>query len=141
MQIRRRNAVFVSRRRYADRKHRKPQRAFSVDILGNMELDDTKDSWWDNDAIRALDVPLTTNKPREVEMINPETGLRERLFESCSAAARLTNINRTKMSRSKSFYSLLKQLEYISTLFYFSTLHLILKFTVHPLFFSSSFYH
>jgi hypothetical protein len=117
MKIRKRKAVFVSRRRYADRKHRKPQSAFSVDIPGGMELDDTKNTWCEDNAIQALDVPLTTNKPREVEMINPETGLRERLFESCSAAARLTNINRTKMSRSKSSFSLLKQLEYTSTLF------------------------
>lgn len=73
----------VPSRRYAD-KHRKPQSAFCVD--------------------HSLDVPLTTNKPREVEMIHPETGLRERLFESCSAAARVTNINRTKISRSKSLF-------------------------------------
>jgi len=117
MKIRKRKAVFVSRRRYADRKHRKPQSAFSVDIPGGMELDDTNNTWCEDNAIQALDVPLTTNKPREVEMLNTETGLRERLFESCSAAARLTNINRTKMSRSKSSFSLLKQLEYTSTLF------------------------
>lgn len=101
MHICKRNANLVPRRRYADKKHRKPQRAFFVDIQGGMELEDT---WCDDGANHALDVPLTTNKPREVEMIHPETGLRERLFESCSAAARLTNINRTKMSRSKSLF-------------------------------------
>ena len=44
-------------------------------------------------------VALTTNTPREVEAINPVTNLRVHLFNSCSDAARITGINRTKMSR------------------------------------------
>ena len=44
-------------------------------------------------------VALTTNTPREVEAINPVTNLRVHLFNSCTDAARITGINRTKMSR------------------------------------------
>ena len=42
---------------------------------------------------------LTTNTPREVEAVDPKTNVRVHLFNSCSDAARLTSINRTKMSR------------------------------------------
>ena len=44
-------------------------------------------------------VALTTNTPREVEAVDPKTNVRVHLFNSCSDAARLTSINRTKMSR------------------------------------------
>ena len=89
----------VLRRKYADRKHRKPQRAFFCDVVICSENEKENNAHSSN---RKQDViPLTTNKPREVEMINSKSGIRERLFASCSAAARLTNINRTKMSRSK----------------------------------------
>lgn len=102
MQILMDRKTMVHRRKYADRKHRKPQRPFSVDSVGKEH--DKKDNNWNYDNNIRLDMPLTTNKPREVEMINPKSGIRERLFESCSAAARSTNINRTKMSRSKFLY-------------------------------------
>lgn len=42
---------------------------------------------------------LTTNNSREVEAIDPTTNVRIHLFNSCSDAARMTGINRTKMSR------------------------------------------
>ena len=44
-------------------------------------------------------IPMTTNAPREVEMLNPTTRERVRLFTSCSEAARIIGINRTKLSR------------------------------------------
>ena len=44
-------------------------------------------------------VALTTNTPREVEEVDPKTNVRVHLFNSCSDAARLTSINRTKLSR------------------------------------------
>ena len=44
-------------------------------------------------------VALTTNTPREVEAVDPGTNVRIHLFNSCSDAARMTGINRTKMSR------------------------------------------
>ena len=44
-------------------------------------------------------VALTTNTPREVEAVDPNTNVRIHLFNSCSDAARITGINRTKMSR------------------------------------------
>ena len=44
-------------------------------------------------------VPLTTNTPREVEAVDPKTNVRIHLFDSCSDAARITGINRSKMSR------------------------------------------
>ena len=44
-------------------------------------------------------VALTTNTPREVEAVDPQTNVRVHLFNSCSDASRATNINRTKMSR------------------------------------------
>jgi hypothetical protein len=101
MQILMDSKTNAHKRKYADRKHRRPQRPFSIDSVGKEHV--KKDNNWDYDNNISLDIPLTTNKPREVEMINPKSGIRERLFESCSAAARSTNINRTKMSRSKYF--------------------------------------
>ena len=44
-------------------------------------------------------VPLTTNAPRVVEAVDPETNVRIHLFDSCSDAARITSINRSRMSR------------------------------------------
>ena len=44
-------------------------------------------------------VPLTTNKPRQVEVVDPSTNKRLRIFSSCSEAARQTGICRTKISR------------------------------------------
>lgn len=44
-------------------------------------------------------MPLTTNTPREVEAVDPKTNVRIHLFDSCSDAARITGINRSKMSR------------------------------------------
>jgi len=43
-------------------------------------------------------IPLTTNVPRQVEMLEPISMVR-RLFKSCSDAARELGINRTKLSR------------------------------------------
>lgn len=45
-------------------------------------------------------IPLTTNVPRQVEMLEPISMVR-RLFKSCSDAARELGINRTKLSRSE----------------------------------------
>ena len=98
------------RRRYTDRKYRKPQTQFSYNSVrqGAADKDSTvllatqEAQLCFTSNKRDGKVPLTTNAARPVEMIHPKTERRERLFQSCSEAAQLAHINRTKMSRSKS---------------------------------------
>lgn len=52
-------------------------------------------------------VPLTTNKARKVEMMEPDSMMPQTIFNSCSDAAREMGINRTKLSRSKYTYFIL----------------------------------
>ena len=61
----------------------------------NTDDDDTSANFSKKDGR----VPLTTNTPREVEAVDPKTNVRIHLFDSCSDAARITRINRSKMSR------------------------------------------
>ncbi len=75
---------------------RQPQKRFSIDLERNEipggDLFVSK---------RDGRVRLTTNLPRKVEAIDPETGERAHLYESCSEASRAMGINRTRISRSK----------------------------------------
>ena len=46
-------------------------------------------------------IPLTTNVPRKVEALHPDTKKRICVYASCSEASRQLGINRTRISRSK----------------------------------------
>ena len=79
-----------------DRPDRQPQKRYSVDLndkdISGEDMFGSK---------RDGQVRLTTNVPREVEALDPDTGLRIHLFSSCSEASRSMNINQTRMSRSE----------------------------------------
>jgi hypothetical protein len=78
---------------------RQPQKRFSLDTSKLREdIDDDLFGPRKDGRIR-----LTTNIPRQVEAVNPVTKERMQSFASCSEAARVMDINRTRMSRSKSF--------------------------------------
>lgn len=84
---------------------RRPQKRFTIDpktrMLGKTEIyhDSQEDVLFPRNKLGFI--PLTTNVPRKVEEINPQTGERINIFTSCSEASRKMGINRTRMSRSK----------------------------------------
>jgi hypothetical protein len=76
-------------------RHRQPQKRFSIDMKST-GVEDSLFGAKNNGQVR-----LTTNKAREVEALDPVTRRRIHLYASCSEAARIIKVNRTRVSRSK----------------------------------------
>jgi len=85
------------RKDVSERPDRQPQKRFSVDLKASKMNEGYLFGSKRDGRIR-----LTTNVPRKVEALHPESCQRINLFASCSEAARSLGINRTRMSRSKS---------------------------------------
>ena len=77
-------------------RHRQPQKRFSIDMKSSRVEGGSLFGAKNNGQVR-----LTTNKAREVEALDPITKRRMHLYASCSEAARIIKVNRTRVSRSK----------------------------------------
>ena len=84
---------------------RMPQKRFSFlglpEKSAYFEISSSDKSSDDSCSSKKKIIPLTTNVPRTVKVVDYSENGRVHLFPSCSEASRATSINRTKISRSK----------------------------------------